>query len=76
MATLRMKDIQKMDAKDLKKKENELRLELAKERANIGIGASSSSPGRMKEIRRTIARLQTVMAGPERQSKQAEKGSQ
>lgn len=66
MAILRTTEIRKLDRKDHEKKLKELRLELAKERANISIGASSSSPGRMREIRRAIARVQTItkeMAG-------------
>lgn len=60
MAVLRTKDIKKLGEKDLDKKLSELRLELTKERANIAIGASATSPGRIKEIRRAIARINTV----------------
>ena len=60
MAILRTKEIREMNERDLDKKLNELQLELAKERANINIGASVSSPGRIKEIKKTIARIKTV----------------
>jgi len=60
MAILRTKDIRKLGPKELEKKISDLNIELSKERANIAIGASVSSPGRMKEIRKTIARLKTV----------------
>ena len=60
MVILRKKDIRKMSEKDIDKKVGELRLELAKERANINIGANVTSPGRIKEIRRTIARANTI----------------
>jgi large subunit ribosomal protein L29 len=60
MAILRTKDIRKLGDTELEKKLDELRLELAKERANISIGASVTSPGRIKEIRKTIARIQTM----------------
>ncbi len=63
MAILRMKDLKKMDEKELDKNLNELRLELSKEKANIHIGASVTSPGRLKEIRRTIARIKTIKEG-------------
>ena len=59
MAILRTKEMKKLEAKELDKKLGELRLELAKERGNINIGASVGSPGRLKEIRRTIARILT-----------------
>ena len=60
MVIIRTKDIRKLDEKDRQKRINELRLEFAKERANIAIGANVTSPGRLKEIRKTIARVMTV----------------
>lgn len=57
MAILRMKELKKLEEKELDKRLEELRLELAKERASIHIGATVSSPGRIKEIRKTIARI-------------------
>jgi large subunit ribosomal protein L29 len=60
MAVLRKKEIRKLDEKDTKKKLEELRLELSKERAKINVGASVTSPGRIKEIRRTISRILTI----------------
>ncbi len=60
MAILKPKEIRKLTAKDMDKRLNELQLELAKEKANINIGASVSSPGRLREIRKTIARIKTV----------------
>lgn len=60
MAILRKKDIRKMDEKELEKQMKELNLELSKEKANIHIGATVTSPGKLKEIRRTIARIKTI----------------
>jgi large subunit ribosomal protein L29 len=60
MAILRPKDIRKMDDKELEKHIRDLNLELSKERANIHIGASVSSPGKLKEIRKTLARIKTI----------------
>ena len=59
MAVLRNKDVKKLGERDLDKKLSELRLELTKERASIAIGASATSPGRIREIRRAIARILT-----------------
>ena len=53
MAILRKKDLRKLAAKELDKKLDELNLELAKEKSNISIGASVTSPGRIKEIKKT-----------------------
>jgi len=71
MAILRIKDVKKLGEKDLNKKLNELRLELTKERANIAIGASATSPGRIREIRRAIARIMTVRSKKQKQPKEA-----
>jgi large subunit ribosomal protein L29 len=60
MAILRKKEIRNMNEKDMDKKLSELNLEVAKERANISIGATVTSPGRIKEIRKTIARIKTL----------------
>ncbi len=60
MAILRTKEIRKMNDKKLDEQLKELRLELSKERANIHIGASVTSPGKLNEIRKTIARILTI----------------
>ena len=60
MAILRKKEIRKMDEKETAKQLKELNLELSKEKANIHIGATVTSPGRLKEIRKTIARIKTI----------------
>ena len=71
MAVIRAKDLKKLGEKDLEKKLNELRLELTKERASIAIGASATSPGRIREIRRAIARILTAKNERQRQPKLA-----
>jgi large subunit ribosomal protein L29 len=60
MAILRSREIRKLEKPEAEKKLKELRLELAKERANIAIGAAASSPGKVRELRKTIARLETA----------------
>ncbi len=60
MAVLNKKDIRKLGAKEMDKKLGELRLELAKERAKIDIGATVTSPGRIKDLRQSIARILTI----------------
>jgi len=71
MAILKIKDVKKLGEKDLDKKLNELRLELTKERANIAIGASATSPGRIREIRRAIARILTARNEKQKQPRGA-----
>jgi large subunit ribosomal protein L29 len=60
MAILKTKDIRKLGKEEIEKKLKELKLELAKERANIDVGSTVLSPGKIREIRRTIARIKTI----------------
>ncbi|MBU0898845.1 MAG: 50S ribosomal protein L29 [Nanoarchaeota archaeon] len=60
MAISKPKDLRKSSEKDLDKKLKELKLELAKEKANTKIGGSVTSPGKIKEIRKTVARIETI----------------
>ena len=57
---MKAKEIRKMSDADLDARLKELRLELAKERANINVGASVTSPGKIREIRKNIARILTI----------------
>jgi large subunit ribosomal protein L29 len=63
MAVLRPKDIRKMKKEELDKRLEEFKLELAKEKASIDIGSTISSPGRIREIKRAIARIKTIQKG-------------
>jgi len=62
MAILRSKVIRNLSREELAKKLAELRLELAKERAQIAIGGTPANPGRVRELRITIARILTHLA--------------
>lgn len=57
---LKIKQIREMKDEDLKKRLNELRLELLKEQGNVKMGRPIKNPGRIKDLRRTIARILTV----------------
>ena len=60
MAILKMKKVRELSEKDSNDKKRELQLELSKERASSEIGGTVKSPGRLKEIRRTLARIRTL----------------
>ncbi len=62
MAIVRRKELKKFDQKELSTKLTELQLELAKQRASIGLGASVTSPGHIKQIRRTIAKIKARLS--------------
>jgi ribosomal protein L29 len=56
MATLKAKEIRKMNESDKEKKLKELKFELVKTKAN----ASKSGSSKAKEIRKIIARINTI----------------
>ena len=60
MAILKMKKIREMNQEELDERLKELRMELAKENGASEIGGTVKSPGRIKEIRRTIARIMLI----------------
>jgi large subunit ribosomal protein L29 len=72
MAIMRKKDIRKLEGKELEKKLNEMRLELAKQRASVKIGATVTSPGRIRELRKTVARGLTIKKEKEIKTKEFE----
>jgi len=60
MAILKAKKIREMDEKEINEKLKELRLELSKDLASSEVGGTVKSPGRIKETRKTIARILTI----------------
>ena len=60
MVKLRIKELRKLKDDEVEKRLNELKLELLKERGNVEMGGNIKNPGRIKVIRRDIARLLTI----------------
>jgi large subunit ribosomal protein L29 len=73
MAILRIKEIKGMTPAEREKRLEELRAELTRARALRTGGGTIESPGRIREIRRAIARILTVN-GEERQRRKGEGG--
>lgn len=59
MAILRKKQIREMEAAERDRKTGELRLELMKEKGHVAVSGAVTNPGKIREIRKTIARLLT-----------------
>ena len=59
MPIIRKKALKELSNDDINKKIGEMRLEMAKEKSQIAVGGSPSNIGRVKEIKKTIARLLT-----------------
>jgi large subunit ribosomal protein L29 len=60
MAILHVKEIEKMKPEELDKKTADLKKELMRAKTQISQGTQPEKPGRVKEIRRTIARIITI----------------
>ena len=60
MAIVRAKEIREMSDDQVQKQLKDLRNELLKERAITATGGAPESPGRIRELRRTIARILTI----------------
>lgn len=60
MPILRLKDIRDMSGEDRRKRLTELRTELVRLRTMIKAGGAVENPGRVHELRKTIARVVTV----------------
>ncbi len=61
MAILRVDEVRKMNLTEKQEELDKLKLELIRERAIASAGGAPENPGRIKEIRRTIARIKTIM---------------
>ncbi len=62
---LRIKEIKSMAIEDLKTRLEELRKDLVKQNAQIATGTTPKSPGQIKQMKKTIARILTVMKNKE-----------
>jgi large subunit ribosomal protein L29 len=69
MPILRIKDVRDMSSKERKEKIAELRTELARLRTMVKAGGSVDNPSRIRELRKTIARILTLEV-EERQTKE------
>lgn len=61
MAIIRVKQIREMKEEDLSKRLSELKLEMSKEMSNVKMGRPVKNAGRIRELRKTIARINTIM---------------
>ncbi len=61
MPILRMSQIREMSREDQERRLEEVRTELSKVNTMIQAGGSIDNPGRVKALKKTIARVLTVM---------------
>ncbi|NQE44755.1 50S ribosomal protein L29P [ANME-1 cluster archaeon GoMg2] len=60
MSIFRIEDIRKMSEKEREEELESLWSDLRRERGVIATGGAPENPGRVGEIRRTIARIKTI----------------
>jgi len=60
MSILTADEIRDLSDGEREEQLNDLQLELSQERGQIAVGGFPENPGRIREIRRTIARIKTV----------------
>lgn len=60
MAILRLNEIREMTSEERGEQLVKLKDELIRERAIASAGGAPDNPGRIREIRRTIARIKTI----------------
>lgn len=62
MAILRSDEIRKMNPDEIQEELDKILMESIRERAIASAGGAPESPGKMKEIKRTIARIKTIQS--------------
>ena len=68
MPILRVSEIRKMSDEERKRRLGELRAELMRAKTMVKAGGSLDNPSRIRELRRAIARILTVMNEERRKS--------
>ena len=58
---MKFKEIAALEEKALAEKLKDLKMELLKENSQVATGTTPKSPGHLKDIKKTIARIKTVM---------------
>lgn len=61
MALIRSKELAAMQPADLQSKMTELQKELMKEQAQIAAGTTPKSPGRVRQVKKTIAKIKQLL---------------
>ena len=60
MPVVRMREIRGMPADERKKKLDEIKTELVRLKTTVASGGTIENPGRIKELRKVVARILTV----------------
>jgi large subunit ribosomal protein L29 len=63
MAIFRAEEVRQLSDVELQEQAQKLQLELVQERGKVSAGGATENPGRIREIKRTIARIKTEQNG-------------
>jgi large subunit ribosomal protein L29 len=69
MAIMRTSDIRKLELSQIDEKISELEIDLGKMKSQVRSGGAPENSGKVGEIKRTLARLKTIKAQKEKESK-------
>jgi len=61
LAILKKRQMKELSDNDLVKRLNDIKLDLVKDRGQIAIGGTPSNPGKVKETKKTIAKILTEL---------------
>ena len=70
---MKVKELRAIPNEELKGKLAELKKELMKQNAQIAIGATPQNPGKVRVIKKSIARIITIMKSADKQKSVASK---
>ncbi len=59
---MKFKELQNMNSSDLVAKLEEIQTELMKQNAQIATGTTPKSPGQVKQMKKTIAKIRSILA--------------
>jgi len=68
MAILRSKELWEMEIEDIQEKLDELKVELAKNISKSAATGVNENPGKIRELKRTIARVLTIMSQKQKEN--------
>ena len=63
MAIIRKKELKSLSKEELEAKKKEILSEMMREKGAARSGTKPENPGKIKEMRRTIARINTILRG-------------
>lgn len=57
---MKIKELQNLSNEELEKRYNEVKIELIKLNSQISTGTTIKSPGQVKKLKKTIAKIKTI----------------